>query len=259
MIKLTYLLSLFTLLPSTTLAFTLNTSNASAFAKGSVSLWITENSDCQEMGLTKEQILSEAVESAQLFWNQVVTADIKVTLGGIYQTTDNRFISGKLCPNQECPSNQAIDSTIQNIILSCNNNAEIFPNQELLALSAPLNIRGNTIVGSVILLNNRPGSIWGNYSSRERVTILAHEIGHALGIGHSRFDYALMYPFFIPGQTKLADDDRDALSYLYPHKITGCFANVKNDESHFNNLLLSLLTFFLLLGLSKVIFPKKIT
>jgi len=52
--------------------------------------------------------------------------------------------------------------------------------------------------------------------------VLAHELGHALGIGHSRHREALMYPAIMGAaatRTQLGRDDKEALCTIYPSDV----------------------------------------
>lgn len=52
--------------------------------------------------------------------------------------------------------------------------------------------------------------------------VLAHEIGHILGLGHSHDSNALMYFDASAKNTlRLAQDDIDGLTYLYPRDELG--------------------------------------
>jgi Ca2+-binding RTX toxin-like protein len=46
--------------------------------------------------------------------------------------------------------------------------------------------------------------------------VALHEIGHALGLGHSEIPSAVMYPVATPQNTALSIDDENALRLLYP-------------------------------------------
>ena len=55
------------------------------------------------------------------------------------------------------------------------------------------------------------------YEGIDLMTVTAHELGHALGLGHSEVPDALMAPYYqgyIPNYS-LPDDDRQAILSLY--------------------------------------------
>ncbi|MDR4459056.1 MAG: matrixin family metalloprotease [Nitrospirales bacterium] len=52
-------------------------------------------------------------------------------------------------------------------------------------------------------------------------TVFAHEVGHALGLGHSSVREALMYPYYFGPHRYLAQDDINGIKALYrdPHQV----------------------------------------
>lgn len=77
---------------------------------------------------------------------------------------------------------------------------------------------GDTISFGYILLNEQgtTASI-GQLTYRHLTILLAHEIGHVLGLGHSEDPNALMYPDITRrNELSLSQDDMDGLTYLYP-------------------------------------------
>ena len=67
-------------------------------------------------------------------------------------------------------------------------------------------------------INENGNSPWKTATRDVKVAVLAHEIGHTIGIGHSEKTYALMY-FSTNNsdiQNYLSEDDADAATFLYP-------------------------------------------
>jgi hypothetical protein len=97
-------------------------------------------------------------------------------------------------------------------------------------------------------------------SDSEIKAVIAHEIGHAFGLGHSEYKHNLMY-YSVGGKTQkwLGIDDIDGATYLYPHDaemagLLGSCGTIKDiskhklensDESIFKFLLLFLFGLFI--------------
>ena len=80
------------------------------------------------------------------------------------------------------------------------------------------------IDGCLLVLNVQSGGKANitTLSSTVVNTVLTHEIGHCLGIGHSADEEALMYYNTNSSrQAVLAKDDMDAVAYLYPKQELG--------------------------------------
>lgn len=52
-------------------------------------------------------------------------------------------------------------------------------------------------------------------SGTDLVTVAAHELGHSLGLAHSQFRSALMFPFYDGPNRRLGQDDIDGITQLY--------------------------------------------
>lgn len=201
-------------------AFFLNTSTGAAF-DNEVNIYVTSNSSCPNANVTKEDLLEMAVAGAEKYWNRVPTANLTIKRGGILQTTDNLFLTGKLCATG---CNAATDvPAVTDIVIACNNNTtDNFLTSSYLALTAPNNLTNSEIKGSVILINDSTNTNFNTLSRDEMINVLAHEIGHAIGLGHTDRNEAMMYHLNNENRRKLAQDDIDGVSYLYPNQFDGC-------------------------------------
>lgn len=107
---------------------------------------------------------------------------------------------------------------------------------DVLAVSVPNSFSGRKIKGAMILINdNSTGFV--NLSREDKIGVLAHEIGHAIGLGHAlnKNPEALMYYKEVGLRTNLAQDDIDGVTYLYPRQIDACglfggFGSTINDD-----------------------------
>lgn len=195
------------LIPALASAFTLNSStnpDLEGWSDTDVKLMVNE-ANCPA-GVDVPGIIAEAVE----VWNNVPTSSIKVSYGGA--TTSTTFASP---PTVYCePNFQAVTHANQNYVPGA------------AAVQSP----GGRVSSGLMYLNASAGT--GNIANFDHTTlviILAHEIGHLLGLGHSDTTNALMY---YDGSYKttlrLSQDDIDGISYLYPanelggDKIAGC-------------------------------------
>ena len=70
------------------------------------------------------------------------------------------------------------------------------------------------------------------------VTVAAHEIGHALGLGHSNVACALMNPFYIGSHRYLSQDDIDGIQSIYGNRtvIRNTNSNCNGGTYFINNL-----------------------
>lgn len=195
-------------------AFTLNNSAKLTFNKDNVKVNLAKGL-CTNIGIDDEEMLSIIDEAVTNFWNKTPSSRLKlqrgsaITVNAIYRT-DNICVASTNCePNPTL----AVSS---DILVSCNANVTNFPSSAILGVTLPNNTSGTTIVGSLVLINDRAGNRFETKTRPEKVAIIAHELGHAFGLGHSPVEDSLMYYATVEKRVSLGSDDMDGISYLYP-------------------------------------------
>lgn len=219
------------------LAFTLNNNASAAFSKDEVSVNVAAH-DCANLGITNDELLSIAEEAGALFWNKVPSSRLILSRGSL-QTVATAFQTGTVCSNAPlngaaCTLNSAL-SVPSDILISCNTNGDNFDNNNgVLAVTLPNNVSGRDIIGSLILINDVSGNSFSGKSRQEQISIISHEIGHALGLGHSEFESNLMYFESRASRVALGWDDVDGITYLYPveQPIDGCGTVFMDIDRH---------------------------
>jgi hypothetical protein len=241
-------------------AFTLNNNISAGFSDNNVSVFVTSNSTCTNAQVSKEELSQMVGEAIHNFWNRVPTSALRLSNGGIFNTTNEDYLNGHLCSAQSGGTcTPKIVPSAGGIVIACNDNQINYqnnPNSSILAVTLPNNISGGSIAGSVIIINDMAQTPFRDLSYADKVATIAHEIGHAIGLGHTPDGAALMYAEIIPNRHSLGHDDIKGVSYLYPIKFDGCglFSTVDTNQDKNRNgifLLLTLLSFIATIALSK--------
>ncbi len=204
-------------------AFTLNNSNSAAFSSDEVKLNIASNVSCDNLGMTHDEILSYAVEGVNRFWNKTSTSKLKLIRGGLIDAENPTALRTEpLCQNSSGSCTPNTNMNVSNdILIACNENSSLFSQAGILAVTLPINITSRTINGAIILLNDRSfssGNVLASLDRSEFASVLAHEIGHAIGLGHSPVKDSLMYFESYSTRDSLGQDDFDGVSFLYPRE-----------------------------------------
>lgn len=201
-----------------TQAFTLNNSLAAAFPQDSVKVNVASHA-CVNIGITNSELLSIAEEASNTFWNRAPSSRLNLERGDLV-SVDDKFRTDAVCTgtgsNSCTPNPDLIVSS--NILISCNvdTSNNNFSSSGILAITVSNNISGADINGALILLNDKAGTSLANRTHAEWVAIIAHEIGHAIGLGHSPVRDSLMFFTLVPKRSYLGQDDIDGVTYLYP-------------------------------------------
>lgn len=215
-------------------AFTLNNSATLTFGNDKVSVNIaqvaTASKRCTNIGIDEYELLSIAADAVSQYWNKAPTSRLKLSGGNVVGKA-NAFADDLICSaSTSCDPNPTL-AVSNDILIACNQNTTNFSSPGVLAVTVPNNIDGKTILGSLILINDLASNQFKYKSREEKVSIIAHEIGHAFGLGHSPVKDSLMYYATVNMRQSLGADDIDGISYLYPtQQPVSCGTVEMNDD-----------------------------
>ena len=245
--KIILILFTFLLQQKISYSFTFNNNVEAAFNSDVVYVNIAAHT-CQNINLSPQELLELTDEAINNFWNTVPTSSLKLAIGGI-TTVNSSYQTDSICSSVsssgECTPNSNL--IVNNgILISCNtDNSGVNFSSGVLGLSVPNNTNGNTIIGSLVLLNDTESTLWNNFNREDQVSIIAHEIGHAIGLGHSSVKDSLMYYNTVDKRSMLGADDIDGVTYLYPldSPIASCgsVSEINNSNYFFLQFILFLL------------------
>jgi hypothetical protein len=233
--RLTFLKASLLLLISTNLsAFTLNNNVGARFDNKNVKVYVEDSADCAVINISNTELLDLATEAANRFWNTVATSRLRIARGELVQKSA-AYHTGSMCSSGSYASGNCVAdpalAVSEGILISCNNENNNFGSNAVLAAAIPNNISGRDIKGSIILINDRPGAQFGLKSREEQISILAHEIGHAVGLGHSTLNHNLMYYASLSKRERLGQDDIDGVTWLYPQKQPLSCGTISEDQT----------------------------
>lgn len=227
--KIIFLVPTFLLL-NTAWGFTLNYSPNVFFPNSKVTVNISSGS-CGSADITTDDIKNWITAVADDYWNTVSTSSLELKVGSIIGTdltgvTDTTFENGSAF------------SPIENntILVGCNDMGTNFNVSSGVLAGASIASTGGKVVGMALINTNADFS-----DETQNIAVVAHEIGHALGLGHTSDPVALMY-YAVGGKTqeRLTMDDRDGITYLYPHEkkvpaSCGSIALIGNNDNNDSN------------------------
>lgn len=203
-------------------AFTLNNNFGARFKSGDIKVVYAPNSLCNHMTYYEMEEITK--KAAERFWNQIPTSSLSMSLKDSDVNITN-INTGKLCSPTDSACIQAAGGNlippVDHIVVACNSLADNFGNAaNVLAVTIPNKFSGKNIKGAVIIINDT-SDYFRNLSRNDQIGVVAHEIGHALGLGHSDDTASLMYYRTTGQRTNLGQDDIDGATYLYPMQVDG--------------------------------------
>ena len=213
------------LLTSLSHAYTLNNNFGGAFKNNKVKVYVDSGTTCATNGITVSELEALIPPAVDEFWNSVPTSALKLDPAGfsdaiptmnhglLCSPTDDACITAGT--NEPDPLKKLIPA-VTDIVIACNDHPSNFGGPGVIAVTVPNKFSGKKIAGAVILINEA-SSTFGNLSRSDQISVIAHEIGHAIGLGHSEDKAALMYYRTVNMRQKLGQDDIDGVSYLYPN------------------------------------------
>lgn len=224
------------LIPSLSFAFTLNPNTGKGFSDNEIKIEIA-NTSCAGAGISTSKFKTFIEKAVDKYWNTVATSALYLKVGKV----GNKDVDG-------IQFEDALGIASKNTILAgCNDDATDFASGNILG-AAVMSCSGSTC-RAVFFLNSSSTSVVDQLDDDTIIATIAHEIGHAFGLGHSEYKHSLMY-YSAGGKTQkwLSEDDIDGVSYLYPHNkelmgaIGSCGTiNTNTDDSDQNGFFFALL------------------
>lgn len=215
-----------------TYAFTMNNSVKLVFSQDEVRVNVAA-ATCNNIGIDETEVLSIVGDAVDRFWNTAPTSRLKLRKGNLTAVSGN-YATDTICvAATNCEPNAAL-AVSSDILITCNTNPANFSSSAILAVTIPNNIDGTRIVGSLVMLNDQATTQFDTKSREEKISIIAHELGHAFGLGHSPVTDSLMYFATREQRKALGRDDIDGISYLYPKQQPiggGCGSVVLDDKN----------------------------
>lgn len=247
----------FIFLPIVGHAFTLNNSAKLVFDKDEVKVNVATG--CSNIGITDSELLSIVGNAVDNFWNTSPTSRLKLRKGSLVNVS-LKFHDDEICKvGTNCTPNPDL-AVGSDILIACNANVVNFNSPSILGVTIPNNISGSVIKGALVMINDRNDTQFDAKTHDEKVAIIAHELGHAFGLGHSPVQDSLMYYATIAQRRNLGRDDIDGISYLYPKQqpISGCGTiDLNGGSGKGPNFWSGLFIGFSIIGLAEVFRKKK--
>lgn len=206
----------FTLIIYSSLAFsfTLTSQPPLKFSKNKVVVNVASNNCTQSV--TAGELLNLVEKAADEHWNKVATCALQLERGSVVSGVD---------VSADDTSTAITKASLGTILIGCSTTVT----------GTTLGVGGNGGNDTGIVLINDSNTRFANLSEKDKLATIAHEIGHAFGLGHSSDPVALMY-YSVGGTIReaLTLDDYDGCTYLYPHDSPGScnsIAPISNDEN----------------------------
>ena len=191
------------------------------------------------------QNFSTTLTNAISTWNQVPMSRLTLHFGGSTTATASDLRTGNFEERVviACSTNFETDSQDQNGDGGCTGTCL----SQVYARAGVFTDNQQRLLKSYIVINMNPSAQarLSQLSLSQQEVVVAHELGHTLGLGHSNVPEALMHAYISnKNEALLDDDDQLGMAFLYPYDTPlGC-GSMKASAPWF--LLLFLLPMFLI-------------
>ena len=176
--------------------------------------------------------VKDAINSAIGIWDSVPTSALRISIGNTVTLPHPITTYLGSSATSYAPVGNPIVYCDPNFTANSGADANSIP-----GFAASQNmITDGQLTGVLLVLNFQNGARAnvGTLDSTLAHVVLAHEIGHCLGLGHSADKNALMYySSSAANQLVLAKDDIDGITYLYPRQelLTGGFLGCNSTQT----------------------------
>ncbi|MDA8793522.1 M10 family metallopeptidase domain-containing protein [Bacteriovoracaceae bacterium] len=205
MVKLSLIISQFIIFNSFSYTFI---DKDDKFPDANINVYFGSNG-CSGLSLSKMKSLTK--KAAEDFWNKVSTSSLYLDVKS----------SKSFDASSVTDINTILNNTSKNtLMVICSEVMSTFEGdgRDTILGFANINCSSSESCRGYLVLNGHAGGALDSSSTSQGIATVAHEIGHAIGIGHSPSKHNLMYySISDKKQEWLGQDDIDAVTHLYPH------------------------------------------
>lgn len=185
-------------------AWTISIGFPAHYPSDNVTINVRSGVACTNAGVTHTQLLDDVFEAADKYWNKVPTSRL-------------RFIKGSVVSGNPYNGATAPDMGPNEVVVGCEVAGTINALGAIAVGGFSGNAGGMLIAKSYLSIDASANTSYDTTSKIEKLSILAHELGHAFTLGHSEED-SLMYYQVQSAREKLGEDDVAAVTFLYPRR-----------------------------------------
>ena len=163
-------------------AFTLSSSQGRGFSHSNITIEVALT-DCSNAGFTTSQFVDLIKNATNKYWNSVPSSSLKLNVTGI----SNIDIDGETSL-RNIITNKVKTGTI---LAGCND--DLTANTSNIGGVATLSCPSEESCRGALVMNATINGPLPTLDKESVIAIIAHELGHALGLGHSQYKHSLMY------------------------------------------------------------------